>query len=1466
MGVMQRIKQLASKFRGHNPRNMANTTEQRTSNYESFSHEYFQQPRDLPIFGWWTIQQMQFEGELTRALEVRAAPMVGVEFAHREEDETERGFSWKPGAKCNNPAVKEYIDRQLDTLRANMHKMMTAQRDGWASGEITLKLNKETNQVDIDCFHPLDYTDCRLLIQNGKEVGIRVRRVKDVGEVDLDFPYAYFTNHKKPAGKRYGRSVLIGAYSPWMDKWGSGGGLDVRRLYMHKDAYGGMVLGYPGGETYDELQEKEVPNRDIARQIGEQTIAGGVIVKPSNKDAMGNDEWTVEWASTKSNPQHILQYPKDLDAEMRTGVGVTDGVIDNDNGGGLGDTRSIAMQAFYSTLDCWMVELLGDLCPQLIEPLVKLNFGEEVDFTVCHKPFAEQAMENQNATKEQNSNGFDMGGDGGNGMVGDAENPNGPPNGPNDNGPGGDDGPQNGPPRTPDGMIDATRMSAELVGQGVVSAAEMIKAARDAVRMGLSKTDCKSIEELKGNTPTEKQREAGNYAKAHIKWNGLCISIETPAGERRRPEWPALRNHYGYIKRTMGSDGDHVDVFVGPNMDANTVAIVDQCDEKGVFDEHKVILGVETIDQAKKTYLANYSKDWKVGPVSLMSVDDFKSWLKKGDTTKPSIRMSAEGERWITVGAKDGKKGWPVKISGDGKMLSGPFRGKTMADAFGDREPIDADAMNELYDDYTHFEQNYLDDQEDDDDGRAGETPSELDAPGLTRSYRRVVAYQADAWAMSEDDYKTIADEVWRDSVETFNEREDAKAYARRVLGVTAGTLGRLENKGFDVASTSGFDELGTEMTSIFPALNWSEDDDRSALLWELIREGKQKRWSRTSEEFHDAVDERINDMSKTYGMPSDWQTSTERPEEVIAMSLMMALRPGATKQKDGKTFILNRNHRWELHSRPQTKKRQNNLFERGKGDSLGQTSMFDDIDKADNDLFGKETASDAKKRSRDNRYFKSSKTELTELAGKGDEAAQAELDRRSAKRDAVGDGKRKVRVKTIRWILDEAEAGDADAIDRLKTVDNPNLSDKDRERIAAVLNSGSVADKIRNSAGQLRPQQAKLFQSMEKTPWQKTDELPTMLRDRKATSSQKASFNKNLLKALEKDGFIHKAWDNQGYPHYAPATVEVPEWLTQDSDDEVMTSLPDRESFVDPVKLSAFDESKHPRDGEGKFAVKEGKFSFRRMSDHESSGFDKLEDWLEYKANKVAEAEWESRDIPEHSVDDLSDWHTVDDVREELEGEYEFSGEWDEFNESFEGSILEYLDTVKDKFEIDQGDIDYHLYKLKGRFIETRYNELYDDTDSKLSDEFDGNAAEDTWTIGDEVDSMKFSTSEGDPYSVKRSKGDHACDIVFGKVVGDDLDFSITGTGNAFEVFRNVIDSLVAIHEEDPHDAMTFTAAESSRMRLYDRFVRKLSSKLEGYKAVAIEGKDGVRQYLIAESESDSWGLLNHKTEVLFG
>ena len=63
--------------------------------------------------------------------------------------------------------------------------------------------------------------------------------------------------------------------------------------------------------------------------------------------------------------------------------------------------------------------------------------------------------------------------------------------------------------------------------------------------------------------PSEAQIEAGNYQKRHETVGGLGIAVETEAGQKRRPEWPALKNAYGYIKRSEGKDGEHVDVFLG---------------------------------------------------------------------------------------------------------------------------------------------------------------------------------------------------------------------------------------------------------------------------------------------------------------------------------------------------------------------------------------------------------------------------------------------------------------------------------------------------------------------------------------------------------------------------------------------------------------------------------------------------------------------------------------------------------------------------------------------------------------------------------------------------------------------------------------------------------------------------------------------------------------------------------------
>lgn len=140
--------------------------------------------------------------------------------------------------------------------------------------------------------------------------------------------------------------------------------------------------------------------------------------------------------------------------------------------------------------------------------------------------------------------------------------------------------------------------------------------------------------------PTDAQKDAGNYKLGHAIVGGLDVSIENPAGTSRRPEWPPLKHSYGYVKRSEGADGDHVDVFLGPKAGdpTNPVFIVDQVNKDGSFDEHKVMVGFADKGAARRGYLANYEKGWQgLGDITPMPFEQFKDWVKDPTrTTAPA--------------------------------------------------------------------------------------------------------------------------------------------------------------------------------------------------------------------------------------------------------------------------------------------------------------------------------------------------------------------------------------------------------------------------------------------------------------------------------------------------------------------------------------------------------------------------------------------------------------------------------------------------------------------------------------------------------------------------------------------------------------------------------------------------------------------------------------------------------------
>jgi hypothetical protein len=120
-----------------------------------------------------------------------------------------------------------------------------------------------------------------------------------------------------------------------------------------------------------------------------------------------------------------------------------------------------------------------------------------------------------------------------------------------------------------------------------------------------------------------------------LKFRGLDVSIETDEGEVRR--WhdastgeegkTKMSIPYGYIRRTEGVDGDHVDVFIGPHEDAENVYVIHQrkAPDFKTFDEDKCMLGFNTADEAKAAYKNHYNDDRFFGSMSVLPFEKFKT-------------------------------------------------------------------------------------------------------------------------------------------------------------------------------------------------------------------------------------------------------------------------------------------------------------------------------------------------------------------------------------------------------------------------------------------------------------------------------------------------------------------------------------------------------------------------------------------------------------------------------------------------------------------------------------------------------------------------------------------------------------------------------------------------------------------------------------------------------------------------
>jgi len=152
-------------------------------------------------------------------------------------------------------------------------------------------------------------------------------------------------------------------------------------------------------------------------------------------------------------------------------------------------------------------------------------------------------------------------------------------------------------------------------------------------------------EERTNPRPTEAQKASGDYDKRKVGWQGLTVAIESEAGtvrsgtNRDGETWSTtLKYPYGYIQQSTGMDGEEVDVFLGPDEDAQMVYVVharkvNRWDE---FDEDKVMLNFPTEEAAAAAFLECYSDPRFLGPITAMPVIEF---VQKVQNTKDRPTM-----------------------------------------------------------------------------------------------------------------------------------------------------------------------------------------------------------------------------------------------------------------------------------------------------------------------------------------------------------------------------------------------------------------------------------------------------------------------------------------------------------------------------------------------------------------------------------------------------------------------------------------------------------------------------------------------------------------------------------------------------------------------------------------------------------------------------------------------------------
>lgn len=149
-------------------------------------------------------------------------------------------------------------------------------------------------------------------------------------------------------------------------------------------------------------------------------------------------------------------------------------------------------------------------------------------------------------------------------------------------------------------------------------------------------------------------------AERDTNYQGIPVVIEWPRGSVREgtnnegEKWSrTMAASYGFVPNTTAKgDEENLDVYIGPGTDAPTAYVIEQLKDDGSFDEPKVMLGFDSEEAAKETYLKHYPDGWEshIGDIYPITVKRLQEMVDAVQTANEQRTMEAADR------AEQGKK------------------------------------------------------------------------------------------------------------------------------------------------------------------------------------------------------------------------------------------------------------------------------------------------------------------------------------------------------------------------------------------------------------------------------------------------------------------------------------------------------------------------------------------------------------------------------------------------------------------------------------------------------------------------------------------------------------------------------------------------------------------------------------------------------------------------------------------